>query len=103
MRMKMLLISVGALAFVGSAQADEFDLEPMCKVEVCNKLERFTLDPFAYLRDQMGETCMDIIIPKSKAVAGSILSAESRWYQGSFNPTKQSVTRVKRVIKCQEK
>lgn len=60
------------------------------------------LDPFSYLKDQLGETCMDIIVPKSKAVAGSVLSAESRWWQGSFNPTKQSVTRIKRVYVCQK-
>lgn len=31
------------------------------------------------------------------AVEGNVLSSETRWYQGSFNPTKKSVTKVKSV------
>lgn len=98
---KLILVMVASLLTV-PAVADEFDMEPMCKVNACNKLERLTLDPFTMLRDHMGETCMEVIIPKSQAVVGATLSDETRWYQGSFNPTKRSVTRVKEVIKCQK-
>lgn len=102
---KFILISTYALAALTTpAMADDdFDLEPMCKVEVCNKIERFSLDIWSHVRDSMGETCMEIIIPKRQAIVGEKLSDESRWYQGSsFNPTKRSVTRVKNVLKCQK-
>lgn len=68
-----------------------------CDVEVCNKLERFSLDPWSMLKDNLGEQCLPALLGKEDAVVGKILSSESRWYQGSFNPTKKSVTRVKSV------
>ena len=75
----------------------------VCDVQVCNKLERFTLDPFSMLKDSLGEMCMDATIDSKDAIAGKELSSESRWYQGSnFNPTKRSVTRVKKVYECYE-
>lgn len=71
-----------------------------CEVTVCNKLERITLSPWSMLKDSMGETCMPAILAKSDAVAGKVLNSSSRWYQGSFNPTKTSVTRVRSVRAC---
>lgn len=74
-----------------------------CQVEVCNRIERFSLDPFSHLKDHLAETCMVTLVGKDDAVVGKKLSSESRWYQGStINPTKESVTRVKRIILCGE-
>lgn len=99
--MKKLILIVLAL-MTCSVQADELD-QPMCKVRICNKIERFTLSIGSMISDQLGETCSDIIMPKAEAVPGKVLSSESRWYQGSsINPTKKSVTRVDSIIKCQE-
>jgi hypothetical protein len=99
--MKKLLLVVLVL-MAGSVQADELD-QPMCKVRICNKIERFTLSIGNMISDQLGETCSDIIMPKAEAVPGKVLSSESRWYQGShINPTKKSVTRVDSIIKCQD-
>lgn len=103
--MKKLTIALLAMAFVASAHAedDDFQTEPMCKVEVCNKIERFSLSIWSHMKDSMGETCIDTVIPKKDAQVGNILSEESRWYQGSsINPTKKSVTRVSQVYKCQK-
>lgn len=99
--MKTLILIVLAL-MACSVQADELD-QPMCKVRICNKIERFTLSIGSMISDELGETCSDIIMPKAEAVPGKVLSSESRWYQGSsINPTKKSVTRVDSIIKCQE-
>lgn len=96
-------VAFAALTSFAHAEEDDFDLEPMCKVEVCNKIERFSLDIWSHMKDSMGKTCMDIVIPKSQAVVGEKLSDESRWYQGSsINPTKRSVTRVSKIYKCQK-
>lgn len=73
-----------------------------CDVTVCNKLERFTLSPWSMIKDKMGEQCLPALIGKEDAVVGKILDSNSRWYQGSFNPTKKSVTRVKEVHECGE-
>lgn len=84
------------------AYADDFSNEPLCKVKVCNKIERFSLSIMSHIKDSMGETCANAIIPKSEAIVGHELSSESRWYQGSsINPTKKSVTRVTEVYQCQ--
>lgn len=75
----------------------------MCDVRICNKLERFTINPFSLLKDKMGETCWNTTMPKSEARVGKRLSSESRWYQGSsLNPTKRSVTKIKAVHNCYE-
>jgi len=75
--------------------------EPTCRVQVCNKIERFSLSIWSHMKDSMGETCFEASLPKSEAVAGKVLDSQSRWYQGrSINPTKKSVTRVKKVISC---
>ena len=74
--------------------------EPMCQVKICNKLSRFSLDPFKHLKDHMGKVCFDAVLPQSQAVKGKEISSESRWYQGSFNPTKKSVTYVDQVKSC---
>lgn len=103
--MKKLTIALLAMAFVAASHAedDDFQTEPMCKVEVCNKIERFSLSIWSHMKDSMGETCIDTVIPKNDAQVGNILSEESRWYQGSsINPTKKSVTRVAQVYKCQK-
>lgn len=71
-----------------------------CEVIVCNRLERFSLNPFKHMQDSMGEVCTPSIIDKQSAVVGKVLDSNSRWYQGSFNPTKKSVTRVKSVGAC---
>ncbi len=71
-----------------------------CDVQICNKLERFTLSPWSMLKDHMGEQCMPAILSKSDAVVGKVLDSSSRWYQGSFNFTKKSVTRVDSVGQC---
>lgn len=71
-----------------------------CEVKVCNKLERFTLDPWKMAKDSFGEICQPALMGKEDAVVGKTLNSSSRWYQGSFNPTKSSVTRVKSVIVC---
>jgi hypothetical protein len=72
-----------------------------CEVKICNKLERFSLDPTNWMKDKWGEQCFDSVIPKADAVEGKVLSSESRWYQGSsINPTKKSVTRIKSVKNC---
>lgn len=105
---KVLINTIASLAIFGSfaniANANELSLrqEPLCEVKVCNKLERFTLDVWKHIKDSMGEQCFTIVMPKSEAVVGKVLSSESRWYQGSFNPTKKSVTKVKEVYRCEE-
>lgn len=71
-----------------------------CDVRVCNKLERLTLDPWKMAKDSFGEMCQPALLGKEDAVVGKVLSSSSRWYQGSFNPTKKSVTRVKGVRAC---
>lgn len=82
---------------VATAMADE----PTCKVQICNRIERFSLNPFSHLKDKWGENCFDTSIPKTDAVENKILNTESRWYQGkTWNPTKKSVTRVKKVYSC---
>lgn len=87
----LLLISLSIFAYA----------ETMCNVKVCNKIERISLDPFAHIKDKFGETCFDIGLPKSEAYVGNILSEESKWYQGGFNPTKKSITKVKQVNYCE--
>ena len=89
------------LIFVGGCCAKA--AEPTCNVQVCNKLERVTLSLWSMMKDSMGETCMDVVVPKSQAKVGTVLSSESRWYQGSsLNPTKKSVTRIKKVYRCSD-
>lgn len=90
-------------AFLKVAGASETPPEEkLCKVVVCNKLERFTLSISNMIKDSWGETCMETYVPKELAVKDTILSSDSRWYQGSFNPTKKSVTRVSEVLSCQK-
>lgn len=97
--MKKVLLLV---ALITAGQVNAADQQPtvMCQVEVCNKLERVTLSLSKWVSDKMGETCFTITMPESEAIPGKILDSESRWYQGSFNPTKKSVTRVKHVFEC---
>lgn len=100
--MKKFLLVIALLA-VNQAQASTDLNQPMCRVEICNKIERFTLSLGNIIGDAMGEKCDVVIMPKSEAVIGRVLSSESRWYQGSsINPTKKSVTRVSQVLECQE-
>lgn len=75
----------------------------MCEIKVCNRLERFSLNPFSHMKDHFGETCFDTLLPKEDAVEGKVLSSDSKWYQGKhWNPTKKSVTRVKKVGTCHD-
>ena len=102
-RIAIVGIAIGLALSVSVAQADELD-QPMCKVRVCNKIERFSLDIFAHMKDSMGETCTTVVMPKSElgSGVGQVLSSESRWWQGSsINPTKKSVTRIEQIIRCQ--
>lgn len=95
---------LGMCVFIAVQAHAEVDTQPtkMCRVEVCNKLERVTLSLSKWMSDKWGESCFEVTMPKEEAVPGRVLSSESRWYQGSFNPTKKSVTRVKQVFECQE-
>lgn len=72
----------------------------LCEAQICNRIKRFSLDPFKHLGDRMGENCFTVTMPKEEAVVGKEINSESRWYQGSFNPTKRSVTYVKSVGAC---
>lgn len=74
--------------------------EEMCNVTICNKIERFSLNPLAHMGDSMGESCYDSYIPKGGAQAGKVISSDSRWYQDGINPTKKSVTKIKKVNFC---
>lgn len=92
------LIMIVALASSGAFAATP--PAGYCEVTVCNKLERFSLDPTNWIKDKMGEVCTTNLIGKEDAVEGKVLTSESRWYQGSFNFTKKSVTRVKKIHSC---
>ena len=99
--MNKMLIAMLFLSVTAHAETVKPEPEQMCSVKVCNKLERFTLSITSMLKDSFGESCFDVVLPKSQAVEGKVLSSESRWWQGShFNPTKRSVTRVKQVYMC---
>jgi len=91
-----------ALVVAAFATTSAFAQIPQtCNVQLCNKLSRWSLDPFKHIQDKMGEQCFGAVLPKSEAVVGNVLASDSRWYQGSFNPTKKSVTKVKQVYSCQ--
>lgn len=99
---KLILAALLVVTAQNAMAAGDFTQEPMCRVQACNKIERFSLSIWSHVKDSMGETCMNIVVPKSEAVVDSVLSDESRWYQGSsINPTKRSVTRIKQVLECQ--
>lgn len=94
--MKTLIVL--ALLVAGTASAGE---PTTCHVQVCNRIERWSLSIWSHIKDHMGENCLDVVIDKKDAVVGHVLSSDSRWYQGStINPTKKSVTRVKKVYAC---
>jgi hypothetical protein len=72
-----------------------------CEVTICNKISRFSLDPWAHIRDALGEVCMPATIEKKYAKEGERLHAESKIWQGeSINITRESVTKVKKVNSC---
>lgn len=103
MKKALLVAVIGLGVSFGSAASlkDELKNQRLCKVTVCNKIERFSLNPFTHMRDSFGETCSTVIIPAEDAEVGKVLSSESRWWQGSsINPTKKSVTRVQEVHYC---
>ena len=84
-----------------SPAKDAAQVERICRVKICNKLERFSLDPFSHLKDAWGEQCFEAHVSEKDAVKDKVLDQQSRWYQGkSWNPTKKSVTRVKEVYEC---
>lgn len=72
--------------------------EEMCDVTLCNKVERFTLNVWKHINDEIGEVCFDALLPKSKAIKGKIVDSEWRGYSGNF--TKNSVTRITNVKEC---
>lgn len=79
-----------------------YSKERTCRVMVCNKLERLSLSIWSHIKDHMGESCFEAMLPESEAIVNKVLSSESRWYQGSkINITKNSVTRVKKVYSCE--
>lgn len=94
------LALITALAAFSPALATAAPPPGYCDVTVCNKLERVTLSPTKWFKDKMGETCQPALLGKQDAVEGKKLDSQSRWYQGSFNITKASVTRVKEVKTC---
>lgn len=98
--MKKSFVFIIALSFV-SFQLQAAEVTKLCEVKICNKIERFSLDVFSHLKDSMAEQCFDVILPQSEAVVGKVLSSESRWYQGKFNPTKKSVTKIKSIGHCE--
>lgn len=107
MKKKILSICIASslFSFAGLASpassSTALNKTPLCKVEICNKLERFSLNPFTHMKDSMGEICHTTIIDKSEAKVGKVLNSESRWYQGSsINPTKKSVTKITKIIQC---
>ncbi|AVJ48193.1 hypothetical protein [Salmonella phage SE131] len=105
MKKALLVAVIGLGVSFGSAASlkDELKNQRLCKVTVCNKIERFSLNPFSHMKDAMGETCSVAILPAEEAEVGHVLSSDSRWYQGSsINPTKKSVTRVAEVHYCDE-
>lgn len=91
--------SVIFAVLLSSIATQSFAIE-MCQVNVCNKIERFSLDLFSHIKDSIGEQCFNITMPKEDSVVGNVLASDSRWYQGEFNPTKKSVTRIKSVGEC---
>jgi hypothetical protein len=72
----------------------------LCRVRLCNRLKRFSLDPISHIKDSLGEVCIETMIPKADARPGKRLASDSRWWQGSFNPSKRSVTKVDKVLAC---
>lgn len=101
--MKKAIFFICAMIFIGSVQAQEKQPEPLCEVQICNKIERLSLDVFTLINDRAGKVCFDTMLPKSEAVQGAVLKSESRWWQGStINPTKKSVTRITEVYSCNE-
>ena len=97
-RIAIAVLALSVMVPIASAQTQP---TKMCNVQVCNKLSRWSLDPFKHIQDKMGEQCFNTMLPQSEAVVGNVLASDSRWYQGSFNPTKKSVTKVKQVFNCQ--
>ncbi|WDR22161.1 hypothetical protein PJM41_0076 [Salmonella phage vB_SenS_UTK0009] len=93
--------SMLALLLVSTSISAQPQQPELCQVQVCNKLERFSLDIWSHVKDKMGEQCFDIVLPKEQAIPDTVLGSESRWWQGSsINPTKKSVTRIKQVYHC---
>lgn len=77
--MKKIIAVLFVVTLSAQVQAGE-----ICKVQVCNKIERFSLNPMSHIRDSIGESCADVIVPKEEAIVGRQISTESRWYQGSL-------------------
>jgi hypothetical protein len=94
--MKKLILLIVLLSFNAIANPPP----GYCDVIVCNKLERFSLSPWSHVKDKIGEQCFTTVLEKKDAVKGKVLDSSTRFYQGSFNPTKKSVTRVKAVVRC---
>lgn len=95
-------LALASVSVQAESLRDEFANQKLCKVQVCNKIERFSLDIWSHVKDSMGEVCFTTVMPESEVELGKVISSESRWYQGSsINPTKESVTRIKQILQCE--
>lgn len=98
---KCIISALIILAFL-IADAKAAQPQEVCTIRVCNKLSRISFSVVKLIKDEIGETCFDVVTTKENAVPGKVLDSQSRWWQGrSFNPTKRSVTRVTKVYGCQ--
>ena len=98
--MAILFTLIPSTAQAGVTPSEANSESVVCDVRICNKLSRFSLNLWSHMKDSMGETCFDTQVAKKDAVVGKVLDSSTRFYQGSFNPTKKSVTKVKYVHGC---
>jgi hypothetical protein len=94
---KTILLMIGLSVSIGALGVPPAGY---CDVVICNKLQRISFNPWSHIKDKFGEQCFPQVLPLDYAKEGNILDSGTRFYQGSFNPTKRSVTRVKSVIEC---
>lgn len=98
---KIIIVIIGFIIGYFWSYSAKAESTPLCQVQVCNRIHRLSLNMWNHFKDSMGENCFDVTLPKNKAVVGTVLSEESRWWQGStINPTKKSVTKVAKVYGC---
>ena len=100
----MKILNVIAFALCVSIPMSAISAPPVgyCDVVICNKLQRISINPWSHIKDSLGEQCFPQLMPIDEAIPGNTLHSGTRFYQGSFNPTKRSVTKVKKVLQCTE-
>lgn len=98
--MKYLKIITFAVCISAPSVAISAPPSGYCDVIICNKLQRISFNPWSHIKDKLGEQCFPQLIPIDYAIPGSTLHSGTRFYQGSFNPTKRSSTKVKKVLQC---